>query len=143
MELTVYHKNDLIRYEIEKHAMFEIIYLRILKDTATEEEIALNIEVLESYIKNRVENNKCFYLFYDVEKIKKLVPMTYVYNIVKMFKRNSENLKKGLIKTFVINSSSVIIGISNIIFALYTPIRPYEFVKSAEEAKEKLFKLNN
>ena len=91
MELTVYHKNDLIRYEIEKHAMFEIIYLRILKDTATEEEIALNIEVLESYIKNRVENNKCFYLFYDVEKIKKLVPMTYVYNIVKMFKRNSEN----------------------------------------------------
>ena len=60
-----------------------------------------------------------------------------------MFKNNKENIESGLIKTFIINSSSFIIGISKFIFTLYTPIRPYEFVKNCEEAKEKLFKLNN
>tara|TARA_Y100000389_G_C17360522_1_gene463492 strand:+ start:337 stop:768 length:432 start_codon:yes stop_codon:yes gene_type:complete len=143
MDLIVYHRNDLILYEIEKSNMFEIIYLRVLKDKATEEEIKLNIDVLESYIENRVSNDKCFYLIYDVEKIKKLVPLKYIYSVVKMFKKNTENLKKGLIKTFVINSSKTIINVSKIVFSLYTPIRPYEFVKTIEEAKEKLFKLNN
>ena len=69
--------------------------------------------------------------------------MKYIYSVVKMFKNNSENVKKGLIKTFIVNSSTFIIGVSKIIFAIYTPTRPYEFVKNCDEAKEKLFKLNN
>lgn len=143
MGLIEYHKNDLISYEIEKYPMFEILYLRVLKNSCTDEEVTLNCDVLETFIKNRVEKDKCFYLFYDVEKITTLVPMKYIYSIVKMFKNNSENIKKGLIKTFIVNSSAFIIGVSKIIFSIYTPTRPYEFVKNTEEAKEKLFKLNN
>lgn len=143
MAFIQYHNNELLCYEIEKFTMFEILYLRVLKDSCSNEEVTLNCEVLETYIKNRVENNKCFYIFYDVEKIKKFFPMKYVYSVVKMFKKNEENIKKGLIKTFIINTSKFIIGISKIIFTIYTPIRPYEFVKNTEEAKEKLFKLNN
>lgn len=143
MELIEYHKNDLICYEIEKYPMFEILYLRILKNTCTNEEVVLNCNVLETFIKNRVEKDKCFYFFYDVEKITNLIPMKYIYSVVKMFKNNSENVKKGLIKTFIVNSSTFIIGVSKIIFAIYTPTRPYEFVKNCDEAKEKLFKLNN
>ena len=143
MAFIQYHNNELLCYEIEKFPMFEILYLRVLKDSCSDEEVTLNCDVLETYIKNRVENNKCFYIFYDVEKIKKFFPMKYVYSVIKMFKKNEENIKKGLIKTFIINTTNFIIGISKIIFTIYTPIRPYEFVKNTEEAKEKLFKLNN
>lgn len=143
MSLIQYNKNDLISYEIEKFPMFEILYLRILKNKCTDEECKLNIDVLETYMKNRSENNKCFYFFYDVEKVSSIFPTTYIYSAVKLFKKHREILQKSLIKTFVVNSSSVIIGISKIVFTFYTPVRPYEFVKNIEEAKEKLFKLNN
>ena len=143
MALIQYHKNELLCYEIEKYPMFEILYLRVLKDSCNDEEVELNCSVLETYIKNRVENDKCFYIFYDVENIKKFFPMKYVYSVIKMFKKNEENIKKGLIKTFIINTSNLIIGISKMVLTIYTPIRPHEFVKNTEEAKEKLFKLNN
>ena len=143
MTLVEYHKNDLIIYEIEKYPMFEILYLRLLKSNCNEEETKLNIDVLETYMKNRAENKKCFYFFYDVEKVSSMFPMSYVYKAVKLFKTHREILQKCLIKTFVVNSSSFIIGLSKIIFTFYTPVRPYEFVKNTEEAKEKLFKLNN
>ena len=143
MGLIEYHKNDLICYEIEKYPMFEILYLRVLKNSCNDEEVTLNCDVLETFIKNRVEKNKCFYLFYDVKHITNLIPMKYIYSIIKMFKNNNENIKKGLIKTFIINSSMFVIGISKLVLTIYTPTRPYEFVKNCEEAKEKLFKLNN
>ena len=143
MTLVEYHKNDLIIYEIEKYPMFEILYLRLLKSNCSDEECKLNIDVLETYMKNRSQNNKCFYFFYDVEKINSVFPMSYVYKAVKLFKTHREILQKCLIKTFVVNSGSFIRGLSKIIFTFYTPVRPYEFVKNTEEAKEKLFKLNN
>ena len=144
MGKVVYKKTELLLYEIENLSFCHIMYITPIDiSKGDEDECNKNINILEEFIDTCAKNNICFYLIYDISKESSMIPTKYLLNCVKMFKRNKEKLQKNLIKTFAVGAGTFIQTISKVIFLVYTPVRPYEFVKSIEEAKEKLFKLNN
>ena len=144
MGKVVYKKTELLLYEIEKLSFCNIMYITPIDiSKCDEDECNKNIIILEDFIDTCVKNNICFYLIYDISKETSMIPTKYLLNCVKMFKRNKEKLQKNLIKTFAVGAGTFIQAISKVIFLIYTPVRPYEFVNTLEEAKEKLFKLNN
>lgn len=144
MAKVVYTKTELLLYEIEKLNFCDIMYITPIDiNKNCDDECNKNIDILENYINNCVKNNRCFYLIYDISNESSMIPTKYILNCVNMFKRNKENLQKNLIKTFAVGLGTFIQTISKVLFLIYTPVRPYEFVSTLEEAKEKLFKLNN
>jgi len=142
MVVVNYWKNKLISYDIEKFNSFEILHVNVFDSDATNEECNECISIMKKYLKEIELRGKCFHLFYNVENVNKMLPTTYIYNCIKMFKDNKSILEKYLIKTSIINAGTFVISCSKLIFTFYTPVRPHTFVNNLKEAKEKLFKLN-
>lgn len=142
MAFVNYWKSEFITYDIEKFNSFDILHVNIFDVDGSNECINECISVMETFLKEMETRNRCFHLFYNVGNINKMLPTTYIYNCIKMFKQNKSILESYLIKTSIINAGTFVIKFSKLIFTFYTPVRAYIFVENIKEAKEKLFKLN-